>query len=186
MMNWFAEKIWNQISNWYWRTRYRLFAPSNRLKIRNVGTGWVDRFDRLFHANFTILCDFVEQERDGALAMRQHVARCKRRAHKNPDDAHAQFEYQQNLQLLRLYRWYVSINWDEPIELNPEYASMLKNVEYVTTPTEHGTHKIESHCSNPDALARHRAMHAAREQQFEKTKMRNLCRLAKLSPSLWT
>jgi hypothetical protein len=186
MMNWIIEKFWNRLSNWYWRTRYRYTTPSNRLKIRNVGAGWVDRNDRLFHANFTILCDFIEQERDGALAMRQHVIHCKRQARKDPQDVRAQFEYQQNLQFLRLYRWYVSINWNEPVELNPEYANMLKNVEYVTTPTDHGTYKIESRCADPDALARHRAIHATREQQFEKTKMRNLRRLVKLSPFLWT
>lgn len=116
--------IWRRFRNEYlsyrkWRNW--LFYPSNVLKIRNVPRTWCDRDQRLFHANFTILCDFIEKEHHGKKKFDDYVAWCTKEwedcggENQDYDKTGKMFpkhQYEDAITYKKLYDWYTSIDWE--------------------------------------------------------------------------
>lgn len=167
---------------------YRTFRPSNRLIIRNITKNWIDRDVRLFHANFTIVCDFVDQEMGGESGIERYVTSLRREV-KTTTDQQEQTMLKSNAsdyqKILELYRWYNSINWQNPVPFTPEYSKMIEQAEYLTTPTEHGAYRLQINHPDKQAFARARADQALREQQFEKLKFSQLQQICKIYHRLW-
>ena len=93
--------LWNPIA---WRLRW-VFAPYNRLRVRNLPRSYMDRDQTMMHAMFSVLCDFIERECDGADGMRKDVEWRRKEG-----DGWAE----PNAELLRIYEWYCGVDWDDP------------------------------------------------------------------------
>ena len=181
LQNWIVEK-YTQVAQRYDAWNYRTFSPSNRMRLRNTPRHWVDRDHRLFHASFTVLCDFVESEKDGVDQIEQEIVELQ-----NEQDLQGVHDQIATLQkIVELYRWYTSTDWDDPVPLDDEYYKMITSAEYISTPTTHGTYKLHIKYSNPDAMARLRAEQTLREQRFEKLKIAKLMQLCKIHTQLWS
>jgi hypothetical protein len=181
----FFEKILAKI-NKFW---YRTFTPSNVLKIRNVDRDWVDRDHRFYHAAFTILIDFVDQEMGGEAGLERYIQNLSQ---DTQIDGVRDTEIQQYIRMreehttmLQLYRWYNSIDWQNPVPESPEYLEILSKTKISTEPTEHGTYKMVTTSENPEKLNMLRAIHMQREQEFEKIKMKKLLQLCTIHQTLW-
>lgn len=185
--NWIAKRFKNLPIAWE-RWQYRTFSPSNVLQIRNVPREWIDRDARLFHAAFTVLMDFVDNEMDGATGLQRYVVALRKNAQANANDVADQMSQQAldaYVKMLELYNWYASIDWQDPIQKSPAYAEMLEKIEYRTQPTEHGTFRMIEEGVDSQAIARERALHVVREQQFEKIKLQRLHELCNIHGFLW-
>jgi hypothetical protein len=179
-----VENIFNKINAY----QYKIFNPSNKLIIRNVDRSWVDRDYRFFHATFTIMCEFVEQEMDGEAGVERYIKLCNRRANEANEDMEIK-SYQEiakdHNRMLDLYRWYNEVDWNDPVPITPEYQTLLQNTEYISTPTGNGTYKLHIQNSQPETMARERAAQIIREQQFEKLKLTKLQQLCKIYHRFW-
>jgi hypothetical protein len=184
--NEFLDRFWVPVDRWWRRTHYRLFTPSNILRLRNVERGWIDRNDRFFHAMFTVLCDFVEKEHDGAAGLRKNIAFLKKATAKDPNDAIAARNLRENVAFLRLYRWYTSIDWQNPVPESPEYASLLEKTTFSSTKVRDGTYQLRFDSPNNAELTSQRKIHAMKIQKFEQIKQKRMIRLVKMSYALWT
>lgn len=108
---------------------YWLRTPSNKLTIRNIPRSWCDRDNRLFHACFTILCDFIEKEYGHE--WKEYVDWCiKGQSHnytlpdyipKHQRDAAIIFD--------QLYTWYNTIDWNDPVPC-PQIEWYTKEQEF--------------------------------------------------------
>jgi len=103
--------LWNPIA---WRLRW-VFAPYNRLRVRNLPRSYMDRDWIMLHAAFSILCDFVERECGGAEGMRKDIAWRVR------EDDHWAVP---NAELLRIYEWYCGVDWDDPVPFVKEQCEI--------------------------------------------------------------
>lgn len=174
----------------FWRNwSYKTFSPSNVLRIRNVEKYWVDRDQRFFHAAFTILMDFVDYEMGGEQGLERYVQQLSQQTQfqgvRDVEIQEFQKIFNEHTRMLELYRWYSGVNWDNPVPESPKYLELLQKVEIKTEPTDHGTYKITTVGSENKELTQHRIAHAAREQEFEQTKMQKLIQLCSIYPCLW-
>lgn len=87
------------------------FFPHNVLRIRNTPRSWNDRSERVIHTVFSMLCDFVEKEEGGCTAFSEKIQ--KGLALKGTEDYWSGVEI--DLQILELYNWYNSIDWNDPV-----------------------------------------------------------------------
>lgn len=82
----------------------------NVLEIRNIeeDSEWTDKDSVMFHACFTLLCDFVEIELPSTenMTFEAWVEWCEGL---EGDFNHAEGQRA----LLELYEWYVSVDWDQ-------------------------------------------------------------------------
>ena len=168
----------------------RWFAPCNRLVVRNIQPElpWVDRDHLFFHACFTVLVDFVQQEMDGPDGLERYTASLVRMADEPQTDREAAFLRQQiadHRTMLRLYRWYVQTDWNEPVARTAAYARLLQQMNVRSVPLPNGNYQMKFEGVDQDLLARERAMHVVREQDFERVKIKNLMDLTKIHHRLW-
>lgn len=179
-------EFYSKIAAWYRRTTYKWFTPSNRLVLRNVEAGWVDRDDRLFHAMFTILCDFVEKEMDGPQKFRKILKKTQKDAKNDPKDVHLQVYYERMRILYSLYNWYTRIDWQDPVPESAEYSKMISETTYGTIEVSVGVHQLKIDTPNPAEYASERKIHAMKVQQFAENKRRRMHQLVRVYDSLWT
>jgi len=98
------------------------FRPWNRLRIRNCPRSFTEPSQRTLHAVFSLLCEYVEEQvfdygtrkcgRDGLAARMVWLATY-------PE---SQQQFRDEAELLRLYDWYIDVNWDDPTPRD-RYAS---------------------------------------------------------------
>lgn len=91
------------------------FRPWNRLRIRNCPRSFTEPSQRTLHAVFSLLCEYVEEQvvdygtgkygRDG---LAERVAALAGKPGAEPS-------HRQELELLRLYDWYVGVDWSDPV-----------------------------------------------------------------------
>jgi len=178
--------LWNSLTAF----ARKWFAPCNRLVVRNIQPElpWVDRDHLFFHACFTILVDFVEQEMDGLAGLERYTASLVRMADQQQTDRETAFLREQiadHQTMLRLYRWYVQTDWNEPVAHSPTYARLLQQMNVRSVPLPNGNYQMKFEGVDQDLLARERAMHVVREQDFERVKIKNLMDLTKIHHRLW-
>jgi hypothetical protein len=108
--NWYSFRM-KWVNPWYYPIRDWIF-PHNELKIRNIPRSWSDRDERLFHAVFSILCDFVEKEhRDGINSLKEHIVEMESLLEKNPELAG---QLERTRETVALYEWYTSVGKSDP------------------------------------------------------------------------
>ena len=181
-------EMFTSVAQKYSAWRYRKFTPSNRLKIRNVPESYADHNERFFHAAFTVLCDFVENERGGESKIETDISKHIESIDPNSSDWMLTVQREDiaaDRTMLELYGWYNSIDWNDPVPMTDEYRSMIEQAEYVSTPTGHGTYSLQVNHPQKDEYARQRAAYAVREQQFEKIKIKKLMQLCEVHAYLW-
>jgi hypothetical protein len=159
--------------------------------LRNTPREWVDRDHRFFHATFTILCDFVENEFNGVDGLHRYITSARKQINETSTDAQNQMVQQSidaHAKMLELYNWYQEIDWQEPVKPSPAYREMLDKVQYHSEPVdsvESGAYRLVETGVDRDAIARERAMHVVREQQFEKIKLLRLHELCNIYTFFW-
>ena len=113
---------WN---NLYYVPRSWLF-PYNRLVVRNVPRTYSDPVNRLPHAMFSLLCEYVEREYGPRRPFDEYVADARKSvAEYEAWKAAGNDGYPPNsmyggyavavIELSDLYYWYKGINWDDPV-----------------------------------------------------------------------
>lgn len=169
------------------RWKYSFFTPSNVLKIRNVPKEWVDRDDRLFHACFSLLCDFIELESGGISEYKQGIALLQK---ENTEDSGTRTSRQIREQsaLADLYDWYNGIDWiGDLVPPTEEYRLLAERVQTITVPTGVDSYRIE-HEGDPQDIARLQLLrqeHIEKERTFEIFCQKQLLTLVSLRECLW-
>lgn len=99
------------------------FFPHNRLRIRNTPRSWNDRSERIIHAVFSMLCDYIEREEGGIAAFSEKVQEGLSR--KGTDDYWPGTD--RRLLMLELYNWYNAIDWKNPVPCKDgDYVRQLR------------------------------------------------------------
>jgi len=179
-----------KVFKWFGGVLRGWFSPCNRLMVRNIQPEWpwVDRDHLFFHAAFTVVADFVEQEMNGAAGLEQYISRLEQmrtQPQTDREDAFLVNQIQDHQQMLGLYEWYTSIDWNEPVPHTATYSQLLEQLQITSVPLENGTYKMQFEGVDQEMLARERAMQVAREQEFEAVKIKNLMDLTKIYHRLW-
>lgn len=110
---------------YYWA--WSLVKPHNIQRIRNVPRTWNDRSERLPHAVFSMLCDFVERECDGIDKLEARVkagweyadkikAECEAGGYPLENSTYPLLKHQYDAEgaFCEIYRWYNAVNWKMP------------------------------------------------------------------------
>lgn len=189
--------IFTSPSEWARKLRkwdYWIFTPSNLLTLRNVPRSWVDRDYRLLHANFSILCDFIEKERGGADGLLRDIE-WRRGLQKKPTEEGCEWEktndcrwLKADLYFYRLYTWYNGIDWNDPVPMSEEYYNHLDAAKPHFVSLGNGKSELH-HEGSPEVVARLavvRAKYFADEKKFDKRCEKYLQNLIKLRSFLWT
>jgi len=119
---WFEEKF---VKPWYIPV-HNFFYPHNVQKIRNCPRSWNDRSECVFHCVFSMLCDFIEREEGGRNNVfegienhREYLAELLAREENNNmargEAAMLTHQIERETEQLRLYDWYMGVNWNEPV-----------------------------------------------------------------------
>lgn len=182
----FFVNLYTQTAAWYRRTTYKLFTPSNKLLLRNVGNGWIDRDERMFHAMFTILCEFVEKELDGPEKLRKILRKMRKTIKNNANDAGFANQYHAMRTFYRLYRWYNTVNWDNPVVESPEYSKLISETTFSTVELNHGVHQLKIDNPKPAEYASERQIHALKIEKFEQLRQQRMHQLVRVYRSMWT
>ena len=188
---------------------YILFTPANKLTIRNIPREFVDRDERMLHANFSILCDFIELEYDGVEKFENlinaEIAEIEKLemnlASKNMELAYDEDRERNYIKsrkeglkvdqtLLSLYNWYNDINWKDSVPETEEYKEAMDKVEYQSAPVagSPGMHTMQR-TGDPKDIAKVMELsieHSEREDAFERICQKNLELLIKHRNVLWT
>lgn len=99
--------MFTKLYSWFYQFTQFAFTPSNKLTIKNIPRSWVDRDMRLFHAVFTILCDYIELEHDNH---KQYVEWLEV---KKEEDNSLILQWSNAYDTQKLYNWYINIDWNE-------------------------------------------------------------------------
>ena len=99
----------------------------NELTIRNIDpdSKWTDKDYVMFHACFTLLCDFVENEYanyDGGFE--KYVEWCESLVDTEMGDTN---NVEGNRKLLELYEWYTDHDWKEDVRLPDDHCGFDEN-----------------------------------------------------------
>ena len=165
------RRILNRISRFdpirlYYRYKHIIFTPSNKLHIRNIPKSWADRSERMFHAPFSILCEYVEKEGGGI------------------DNFDLENGETGDQEIVDLYTWYNSINWKCHSTDTKEYTEMMKS--RIMSVMENG--EIHTMCPgySPADEARIILENMSAEKDFEELCTQQAIRLMKIRNYLWT
>ena len=160
--------------------RHRIFTPSNKLHIRNLTRDWHDRDVRILHANFSILCDFVEKEYGGLDKLEEDIKYFEDRPAEDNWGAHLP----EKKEMVALYKWYNSINWNDYCSDTPEYTKMTER----TTLVIGADNSVDlNHPGYTDEEYRRIVMdNAQAEVDFENLCTENAIRILKIRQHLWT
>lgn len=127
---WFFEARYSFVRKYVYPWYYPIkdfFFPHNVLKLRNCPRCWTDRSERLVHAIFSMLCDFVEKEKDGREKFAADIAEST-----TPTEHWTPSEYEIRMiadqdetdkEILALYDWYMGHNWEDPDGTNAYWES---------------------------------------------------------------
>lgn len=169
------DSLSETFQKWWRRTKFLWFTPANKLNIRNVPKSWTDRDDIMFHAIFTIICDFVEKEYGG----RDELAEDAENENAKPQQV-----------ILAIYDWYNEIDWSDPVPTNTAYQELMKRVEYKQIPVDAptGAYRIELVGDPTDVanLKLARAEHLERQAEFDEVCEENLSKALMVRRYLWT
>ncbi len=141
-----------------------------KLTIRTLNKGWHDRDEMLLHASFQILIDFVDKEHPGDIidwsATRKHKKVWK--------------------EICRLYKWWKK---DRPVRKSPLEDKKLKTppVKFEKIPGSNCS-RLLSFRKKKKYLRYYKAIDKAiqLEEKWAKEDQKNLHRLVKIRPFLWT
>ena len=176
---WSFERFWETIernlASWYYNTKTSIFNPSNKLHIRNVPRTWYDRSDRLHHAVFSMMCDLVERELGGIDNLEQDIA-----ANKDTEG----YWYEQYREMAELYRWYTSIDWEDPYTNTEEYTRMSETETVIFH--ENGRMERLSVGYSDEERSKIILDNQKAEEDFEKLCTENAIRVLKLRGYMWT
>ena len=162
----------------FWdRMVYCTFSPSNKIKLRNVHRGFVDRDARMFHASFTLLCEYVEREWDGLENLLASIA-------ETPNSLRARG----NKTLAELYEWYNSVDWENHVPYSPEYNAAISAVTYETIHVNEHLNRGIRVVGDPEDVAKLtelREEHRQKVEKFERLRQYNFLKLARNSKHMW-
>lgn len=159
--------------------RQIIFNPSNKLHIRNLTRDWHDRNIRILHANFSILCDFVEKEYGGIEKLEEDIQYWE----SQPGDDNFGTHIPEKKEMVALYKWYNSIDWNNYCTDTPEYTKMQET----SLLTVKENYLDFSHPGYTDEEYRKIVMdNAQAEVDFENLCTENAIRILKIRGHLWT
>jgi hypothetical protein len=162
---WIPE-AWYLLKCWFWH-------PYNVIKVRSLPPTWMDRDEVLLHANFQILCDYIERE--------------KPFEHFDTEDSYSKDDWNE---IRRLYKWWTV---DRPARLERERAALDAWHDEFTRlggmqskPCEDNVHL--SQLIFPDSPEENRlsAIHHNLEESALDEDDANLIALIKVRGHLWT
>jgi hypothetical protein len=131
------ERVPRQIKNLYYFL-YGFIHPYNVIRIQNLPRGWTDRPHTFLHAAFQVLVDYVEREHTFApwekrdhlkgrytdlaemkeFVEREHGPAARAAMTDENDLAHAERRYPLEVEILALYEWYKTRQWELDLEAN--------------------------------------------------------------------
>lgn len=158
----FRNNFRNQRDWWYRNIKCRL-NPFNVVKIRSLPRTWTDESEVLLHANFEILTQFVEANREQLTADESYVPSC-------PEEMELlKSQRRHNEEIFYLYEW-----WKNREVRQKKLDEMQDRIwrEY----------KVEKKLSGKDWSE----YHSMYEEDFSKEIEDHLIRLIKIREFLWT
>lgn len=107
------------IHPWYYPIK-DYFFPHNVLKIRNTPRSWNDRSERVVHAVFSMLADYLEREKGGREEFAKKIADVrayadeKERQGNEWEPKQCRYQADNDAEILAIYDWYMSVDWENP------------------------------------------------------------------------
>lgn len=178
--NWRPSQIW-------YRLKCRLWKKYTTYKPRYLSHTWNDRDNILLHMNFEILCQFIEKECSPGYV----------------NWAYDEFHIEKMREMRSLYDWWIDCHTDrkkDDILLDKRFDELYKVYEYLideadgpteTIPLRGEDYKIyaykwETSRTNPDKFSDYVKARNNLSHIHEEFLERQLIRLIKIRPFMWT
>lgn len=133
----YVRKLWCKIPS-FAVIKYRIFTPSNKLKIRNIDSSYIDHDVRLFHANFSLFCDFIEKELGGMQGLLKQKKDLERVLLTSTTLEHTKDSLVEEIEIIEtwidLYSWYINTNWEDPVPLTKQHNEVASRITYDFVP----------------------------------------------------
>lgn len=153
-----------------------LFRPYNQLHIRNAPRSYMDKDYLMFHACFTLLCNFVEREFTRT-PFNEYVKWCEEEWAKPVNEFGykdmPEHQYESAVLFKELYDWYTGIDWNNPVPGPGDHAG------WDLTPDGFKNKNTPKQQEAWDSWHK-------REDEFHKLCQTNLERLVAHRQSMWT
>ena len=141
--------MWVRLPSLAFMSFFDFFRSTKKIEIRNVPKNSEDISSQFFHAVFSVLCEFFENQ--------------------YAENPHNFSQDSQTFDTFKaIYEWYISINWNDPVPVTAEYSELINRTKYEIINNPDGTQQIvtQSDATSTRRIDVLRYEHMEREQAF--------------------